>query len=130
LSDTTAWHVTLDRQHGSFDARQLVRQACDRWSSGQMDTAQLLTTELVANALLHGHGDIGLQIQVSDHLLRVEVSDGSSTHPRPVHPPPSVLDEGGRGLLIVQALANAWGTRSDPASGGKTVWFDLHRDDT
>jgi anti-sigma regulatory factor (Ser/Thr protein kinase) len=130
VADANRWQTTLGGQRASFEARQLVRDACDAWPPEQVDTAQLLATELVANALLHGQGDIGLRIRVSGHLLRVEVSDESSTLPRLVDPPPTRADEAGRGLYIVDALAKSWGTRSNQASGGKAVWFELHQYDT
>ena len=130
MSDANTWHVILDGQWASFEARRLVREAVDGWPREQLDTAQLLVTELVANALLHGQGDIGLGIRVSDDLLRVEVSDTSTNLPRLVHPPPSMADETGRGLFLVEALSRAWGTRANQPSGGKTVWFELQRGGT
>ena len=119
--------VALDADRSSGYARWLVRNACGSWPAAQVDAAQLLITELVANALEHGTGEVGLRIQASTELLRVEVSDASPAPPRVADPPPSLADERGRGLLVVAALASSWGSQAEPVSGGKAVWFELRR---
>ncbi|MGZ4427439.1 MAG: ATP-binding protein [Nocardioidaceae bacterium] len=119
--------VTLDGDTSSGYARWLVRNACGSWPADQVDAAQLLITELVANALEHGGGEVGLRIQASADLLRVEVSDANPAPPHVADPPPSLADERGRGLLVVAALASSWGSQADPATGGKAVWFELRR---
>ena len=89
-----------------------------------LDPAVLATDELVTNAVIHGQPDITLEILLHPAALRVSVAD---THPQL---PPAVLRSpepdrpGGRGLLIVNALATRWGiTPLQPA--GKSVWFVL-----
>lgn len=86
------------------------------------DVAELLTSELVTNALIHTDRDAVLTATVGPGGLRVEVRDFVSRRPRLCLPEP---DEGthGRGLLLVQSLADAWGVRAHGV--GKSVWFEL-----
>lgn len=88
-----------------------------------VDDAALLVTELATNALRHGGPGVDLWLRpVAGGGLRVELVDG-----RPgTLPGVSVPDadaEGGRGLLLVSALARSWG--SERLSAGKCVWFEL-----
>ncbi|MFD7665099.1 SpoIIE family protein phosphatase [Streptomyces sp. NPDC059788] len=86
------------------------------------DTALLLASELLTNAVLHARGALTLRVWYSVRELGVEVLDGSST-PRPRARLADNAEENGRGLMLVEALAHAWGTR--PGAVGKTVWFTL-----
>jgi anti-sigma regulatory factor (Ser/Thr protein kinase) len=84
--------------------------------------AQLLTSELVSNAVEHGSGSIRLSIRCHDDVLRIGVTDDS---PRPLaFTRPRTSDDRGRGLLLVERMALAWGVTSTPGAG-KTVWFKL-----
>ncbi len=97
-----------------------------------VDTATLLVSELVTNALRHGGGPRELLVTVDGRGVDVGVRDAS---PRPPHPvaldgPGATrvdggLSENGRGLLLVERLADSWGWR--PEHGGKIVWFRLER---
>jgi two-component sensor histidine kinase len=88
--------------------------------------ALVLTSELVTNATLHGEGERRMEATFDEAAgsLLVVVSDGSHAEPRPQGdlPPDAV---GGRGLMIVDRLATAWG--SEPTATGKSVWFRLER---
>ncbi|MEO3806662.1 ATP-binding protein [Nonomuraea sp. B1E8] len=94
-----------------------------------VDGAQLVTSELVTNAVVHSRSGWpgGLVttdvIAFGDGLARIEVTDeGGTTLPRPRDP-----DDGdchGRGLRLVEQLAQQWGVRLD-ARGWKTVWADV-----
>ncbi len=107
--------------------RELVR--CEgpdrRLDADLLDTAELLTTELVTNALVHtGHGAV-LKVTVTGRRLRVEVRDFVRSRP-PRLPAGEEADDdatGGRGLLLVATLADAWGVRAHAL--GKSVWFEL-----
>ena len=92
-------------------------------SSDLVSIAQLLTSELVTNALAHGAGDIHLCLVDEKGQLRVEVTDESLTSPRERHVGPQ--DEGGRGLMLLERLSSAWGVRPTRGAPGKTVWFTL-----
>ena len=94
-------------------------------ASEVMHDAALLTSELVANAVLHGRPDVELTVRVTPEALWIAVTDRDPT-------PPALPDQlvdpsqtSGRGLFIVKALAASWGLdlRRDPP--GKTVWFTL-----
>jgi anti-sigma regulatory factor (Ser/Thr protein kinase) len=87
--------------------------------------AELLTSELVTNALVHTDDDAILTATVGPRGLRVEVRDFVARRPRLRAPD---ADDGthGRGLLLVQSLADAWGVR--PHAEGKSVWFELGAD--
>lgn len=85
------------------------------------DVAALLVSEVATNALVHGSGDVRVQAVATSVLLRVEVSDDDPGLPAPRQA--RDLDEGGRGLALLDALAQRWGTDARP--DGKTVWFEL-----
>jgi anti-sigma regulatory factor (Ser/Thr protein kinase) len=86
-----------------------------------LDDALLLVSELVANAVAHGTGSVVVEIDLDVSRLRLEVHDESPDVPLPRVATPD--DDTGRGLLIVDTLAAAWGTRATPV--GKAVWCDM-----
>lgn len=103
-------------------ARQHVGAALRQWGlDGLADTACLLTSELVTNAVLHARTSMTVSIVEKDNGVRVSVTDGS---PVPValrrH---STTATTGRGLQLLDQLADAWSV--EEAGGGKTVWFTL-----
>ncbi|HWS57745.1 MAG TPA: ATP-binding protein [Actinotalea sp.] len=85
---------------------------------------ELLCSELLANAVLHGSegGAIAVQVHHSVTVLRVSVSDAGSRTPVVLHTEPSAPN--GRGMAIVEAMSSRWGV-DEHADGGKTVWFEL-----
>jgi anti-sigma regulatory factor (Ser/Thr protein kinase) len=107
----------------SAAARSHVRAAIRAWDVPvDVDTAILLTSELVTNALRHEKsGTIGLTITCVCGQLRVDVHDTSRRVPMPVNTP--VDAEAGRGLLLVARLATDWGFHPTPE--GKAVYFTL-----
>jgi anti-sigma regulatory factor (Ser/Thr protein kinase) len=102
-------------------ARQVVAAQCSSWDSDVVDTALLLTSELVTNAVIHGGSDVQLEVRIDGALLRVDVGDDSARLPRQRSADHNALD--GRGLQIVDLLATRWGVYDEPL--GKTVWFEL-----
>jgi GAF domain-containing protein/anti-sigma regulatory factor (Ser/Thr protein kinase) len=88
-----------------------------------VDAALLLLSELVGNAVTYaGESEIVVRARVADGRLRVEVMDsGAGVPPQPVAPP--LEAEGGRGLMLVEALADRWG--ADVTAEGKTLWFEI-----
>ena len=84
--------------------------------------ALLLTNELVTNAIRHAEAPVVLSAGVlSSGRLRIEVHDGSET--LAVRRDPGHDDVDGRGLLMVEAVAESWGCGA--RDGGKHVWFQL-----
>jgi two-component sensor histidine kinase len=117
-------------QGGSFSSRSARHAVHDvlsdlSVSSDVIADVELVTSELVTNALLHGARPCSLTLSLSGRLLRIEVSDGApdrlpslcSSDPR---------NEGGRGLRLCGDLAERWGT--DIGSFNKTVWAEMTLD--
>ncbi len=101
--------------------RALVRDTLRRWDLPALqDTAELLMSELVTNAVRHARGDIEIQMAKGETLV-VEVADDDERLPHPVQA--GAEDERGRGLMLVNEVAQEWGARS--ITSGKVVWFEL-----
>lgn len=103
-------------------ARSWVRDQLSHIPSlEQRDTAVLLVSELVTNAVRHAGTDLLVELSFLDEAVLLAVSDGST---RPAYPKnPALLAEGGRGLALVDALATRWGVTANPY--GKRVWAEL-----
>jgi PAS domain S-box-containing protein len=113
---------TLPREPRSVGrAREYARGQLLSWDLEPLvDTAELLVSELVTNALRYGEGEIRLRLLL-DRTLVCEVWDSGLVQPRRRRARDT--DEGGRGLQLVGLLSAAWGSRRTPR--GKTVWFEL-----
>jgi anti-sigma regulatory factor (Ser/Thr protein kinase) len=108
-------------------ARALVGELCEarhpELGSDAWDVALLLLTELVTNAVRYGEGPVDLALVEDPTLFRVDVADQG--HAMPVMDPTAdLLSDRGRGLLLVESLARAWGVTPVP-DVGKRVWFEL-----
>jgi anti-sigma regulatory factor (Ser/Thr protein kinase) len=101
-----------------FAERTLVSWGID---GPRYETARLLVSELVANAMIHAATAADLVLDLSDDRLRVEVGDSASARPRVREPGHDDLS--GRGMMIVEAMADRWGVEDAPP--GKKVWFEL-----
>ncbi|QHF97884.1 ATP-binding protein [Streptomyces sp. NHF165] len=107
-------------------ARGLAATALHSWGlEALLDDASVVTSELVSNAVQHstGHCLIFCIERLTRCRVCVRVTDGSDR--RPVLRGPDDEETEGRGLLLVSALADSWGT--DVHTSGKTVWADLVR---
>ena len=103
-------------------ARKMVRDVLTAAQREDLvETAQLLVSEVVTNALVHAGTPIDFHASVGDVGLRVEVSDGSTQAPAPRRY--AAMAGTGRGLRLVQQLVKDWGVQARP--NGKTVWFEL-----
>lgn len=103
-------------------ARLFLSDRLSEWQlDGVMDTALLLTTELVTNAVIHAGSAVRVTVRRGLGHLRVEVADtgGGALHLRE----PGGDATTGRGLQLIEALATAWGTSAYET--GKLVWFEL-----
>lgn len=123
-STTDQVHVALRPVPASAGlARHFVSSTLTGWDLEELvDTASLLVSELVTNAILHARSDVTVTVLAERDGVRVEVADDDSGAPTLRHAPASATT--GRGLALVDACAGAWGVEPHPP--GKSVWFDLH----
>lgn len=120
-------------------ARQQLRELLHDWTSAdQVDSAVLLLSEMLTNVLVHTDADALLLAEVRGgrsgavgpdgpdrqgrRRVRVEVTDTSDDLPHKRRP--GELASSGRGLMLIELLANAWGV--DPRGEGKSIWFELY----
>ncbi|MFF3446280.1 SpoIIE family protein phosphatase [Streptomyces sp. NPDC002667] len=129
-------HHVADRQVASWalpegpeaagEARRHVREQLAQWQLDDLVmTTELLASELVGNVIRHASGPIGLRLLCSGTLV-CEVSDASLTMPRIRRA--TDTDEGGRGLQLINALCERWGSRYTP--DGKAIWTEQALPDT
>ncbi|MFG3590454.1 ATP-binding protein [Streptomyces sp. NPDC047990] len=118
---------------GARLARRLVSHRLHDWghpyTTPVNETLTLITAELTANAVRHGHvpgRDFHLRLTLAEDTFRIEVTDTRAER-RPPHTPPTPdsASESSRGLHLVAALADDWGVTPRPAAPGKTVWAEL-----
>ncbi|MET7645358.1 ATP-binding protein [Streptomyces sp. NPDC005426] len=113
-------------EHSARHLRRILRLYLAGWGMAEVtDAAELALTELVANVVRHVPGrrcqtfifrlpgGEGVRVEVADDCPRV-----------PVVVAGDACDEGGRGLVLVDAVADKWGVETRPDGGGKTVWFE------
>ena len=104
--------------------RLMVERFADELSDDALDTARLLVSELVTNAVVHGRGRIWLRGRLDGDRLLVDVIDeGSGLEPAVRARDFENQRAGGRGLAIVDAESSRWGIRQ----GTTHVWFELER---
>ncbi|MFH9266596.1 ATP-binding protein [Streptomyces sp. NPDC017546] len=111
--------------------RKFARKALVEWEcEKRMDDVLLCVTELATNALRHGVPPgrgfkVHIYLERIENALRVELHDSGDGEVCPADELPGAEDEGGRGLLLVAAVADKWGVGE--RNPGKIVWceFDL-----
>lgn len=104
-------------------ARQLVARCAEALGrTEQVELAQLLVTELVANSVRHAGPPLLVNCEATPVGLRITVRDGSLE--RPVRRDTDLTDESGRGIQLVEAAAAEWGVDDHP-DGTKSVWVTL-----
>jgi Histidine kinase-like ATPase domain len=106
--------------------RAFLTRLLEGWSVADdvVESAALLTTEIMANALEHGNGLVSIGIALDKGLLHISVGDNAATSQPHVLSMDSDSDSG-RGMWIVDILAQDWGSEATPGGIGKTVWFEL-----
>jgi anti-sigma regulatory factor (Ser/Thr protein kinase) len=105
-------------------ARRFVATALQTWDlAGLVERIELLTSELVTNAIIHGRSPIRLAVEAHSGSVKIEVQDASTQAPLTAGGEASAEAGGGRGLVLVNALSDQWGWRK--VEGGKVVWCTL-----
>ena len=119
---TGCWAQEYDASPDSVaDARQLARTALQETGT-QVPELELVLSELAANAVRHACTQYRVEIEVRPEVVFVGVRDSSPALPHKREPEPGA--GGGRGLLIVEALARRWGVL-EFEDDGKTVWAEV-----
>lgn len=110
--------------------RAALRERGAHLADGMRDDLLLLLTELVTNAVRHSGTEDGAAIEIEMRekrdCVRVVVTDKGTGFDRPDRPEPDHSTTGGLGLVLVDRLARAWGTRR--VRQGSQVWFALAHD--
>ncbi len=128
-ADRGAWSATASfppQPHNVARARQLTRTALAAWGAAELtDSAELLMSELVTNALRHGRGAVSITLALTDRTLQISVADFGRSLPEAREA--AEEDAHGRGLAIVGALCSDWSVTTRLT--GKTVscWLEVDR---
>lgn len=113
-------------EHSARHLRRILRLYLQGWGLAAVaDAAELALTELIANVVRHVPGrrcQTFIFRLPGGEGVRVEVADGCPELPVVVEG--DALDEGGRGLLLVDAVTDKWGVEVRRGGGGKAVWFE------
>ena len=126
-----AHHAHLDGLRAPTAARRFLRERLADLPAELVDTAELLTSEIVTNGLLHGRTDLEFGVSRIPNEILVTVADGNSTLPgrRPMPSGDEELTQGGRGMALIVALADDFGWRSLPDRPGKVGFFTVRIED-
>ena len=108
-------------------ARQHLRDLLHDWpDEEQRDAAVLLLSELLTNVLVHTDADALLTAEVAgepgERRIRVEVTDHGDDLPHKRRP--GEMASSGRGLVLIELLADTWGVA--PRGAGKSIWYELY----
>lgn len=104
-------------------ARRFVAESLPDVSSETLETLVLIVSELATNCIQHARSGFRVKVSRDRRQVRLEVTDTGDGTARLRNPTTSELH--GRGLRIVDALADRWGVTPASPRQGKTVWFTL-----
>jgi anti-sigma regulatory factor (Ser/Thr protein kinase) len=105
-------------------ARAFVATAVKAWGLADLvERAELLTSEVVTNAIVHAHNPVRLVVEVQSSSVVVEVQEATAQTQVVVEDEEVAEADHGRGMVLVDALSDRWGWWK--ADGGKVVWFAL-----
>lgn len=117
-------------RHAPAAVRAALRERGAHLPDSVRDDLMLLVSEVVANAVRHSGAADGAPIEIDlderTDCVRVEVTDPGHGFARPHRVVPDLTTPGGLGLVLVDRLARAWGTRR--TASGSHVWFELAHD--
>ncbi|WP_344895163.1 ATP-binding protein [Actinomadura meridiana] len=113
-------------------ARRTIRQTLSGYRRDVVELVEQCASETVTNAIVHSDsksdgetGTIMLVIVELPEKIRIEVIDDGAKDSAPqIDAREDIEKEGGRGLFIVETLADGWGTHVD--EHGRNVWFEVH----
>ncbi|WP_031026479.1 SpoIIE family protein phosphatase [Streptomyces sp. NRRL WC-3725] len=118
-------HVSPGDPEALTQARHMIQAAVRAWGAHDLaDEIELVAGELITNALMHTEGSAIVTLRAlddGDRRLRIEVEDGSSALPR--RRDAGEIGVSGRGLVLVERLADSWGVEA--RGGGKAVWCEF-----
>jgi anti-sigma regulatory factor (Ser/Thr protein kinase) len=124
VSERNSLTLRLPAQAGTAaEARRSLHDLCRHAPDHRLYDAQLLTSEIVTNAVKHAGGILTIVIECDQETLAVAVSDDSPDVP--VVRDFRAESIGGRGMRLLDHLAAAWGCTPRPEGNGKVVWFRL-----
>ena len=123
-------HLEVDGGTKAIPASRRTVEGLDEYVGDECtDKVRLLVSEVVTNAVVHGGADVAVTLQltmrVTSKLVRVEVTDPGGGFDASGGPPGSDREIGGWGLVLVDKLADRWGTEQEPQS---KVWFEIDRE--
>ena len=122
MRDRRCYRRDLPEVH---EARRYVAELVSAAGSEPNGHLELVTSELVTNAVRYGRGEMEVRVEVGHGVARIEVYDEGGV--RIAEPPtvPPVEATGGRGLHLVRAVSERWGSGQD-ADGRTVVWAEVH----
>jgi anti-sigma regulatory factor (Ser/Thr protein kinase) len=125
-SDTDARRLVLEpRPSSASAARRWIRLQLHLVGRDELaEAAELATSELVTNAILHAQTPVTITLEPGPERCRIAIRDQSPSPVAQVEPEPGQVWSSGRGLQILSAMARSWGV--DDAPGGKEIWFEPH----
>jgi anti-sigma regulatory factor (Ser/Thr protein kinase) len=115
-------HIFPSQVRSVRAARTWAATILAEWATALPD-GDLVISELVTNAVIHGAGEISVRLAPRHNSVRIEVHDGGQGDVEHHHA--ELWEPGGRGIDIVSQLAQAWGWSREPGGQGTTVWAEL-----
>jgi signal transduction histidine kinase len=119
------WLALADSKRAPGQARGFVGEHCGWLTAGVRDDLELLVSELVTNAVIHGRPAVSLHLITCAAVVRVDVFDRGAPIAAAIPAVAVTSQRGGRGLSIVDTLATRWGSTLPAAPRGKSVWFEI-----
>lgn len=111
-----------EERTSAAEARRFVLEALGTLPGDVGESLALMVSELATNCIRHAQSTFEIAVERSGGVIRVEATDRAGGDP--AIPSTAAADFSGRGLKIVEMLADEWGVRRTKA-GGKTVWFTM-----